>query len=258
MKRIVLLSLCLFLLCCFPLLSCPAFADTVIKEVTSPAGFLKTEGGRWAQAKKGQLVEKGNLLKTLAGGSIVLEDEARGATLHIAENSSVSFLGPDSHSVFQYKVRQGTAKFDLKKKIELEVDTPLVVFAVRGTIFEVRVSLENAEVTLNVSEGEVVARDVAGSRSRHSAKAEPAKTVALSSLGVTPSTRAIYQERIQRLIEKEKAAGELMRMSMPRGRSGSGGGNGGENGSGLSSGGSSPGGGDNDGGDDDGDGGDDN
>lgn len=255
MKHIVLFSLCLFLSCCFPFIARPASADTVIAEVKSPAGFLKMEGDKWLQAKKGQRVERGNSLKTLAGGLIVLEDEAQGATLRIEENTSVAYLGPDSRSVFQYKVRQGVAKFDLKKKIGLEVDTPLVVFAVRGTVFEVRVRLENAEVSLNVLGGEVAAKDVTGARSLHSAGKESTRTVALASLGVSPSIRAIYQERIDRLIEKEKASDELVRLSLSREKRG--GGND-KNGDGSASrGGKSSGGGQSGGGDDDGDDGDD-
>ena len=254
MRRLISIVLSIFLLA--PLAGV-CFAEPQIARVTRPAGFLQMEGDRWLAAERGQTLQSGSSVRTLEGGSLVVEDGASGAILQVAEKSSVSFHGASESGVFQYKVKEGSVTFHLKQKIGLDVDTPLVVFAVRGTVFTVTTSLEEGVVDLRVDEGRVETTDVTGRTRSHLPDKDPSLRVALAELKISDEVRQIYRERLDRLMEKERAADDLLRLSLTRTRDNRSGG-GGEKEASAEGGKGSPGGDDGGGDDDDNDDGNDN
>ncbi len=219
-----------------------ALADPAVVRVSGKAEMRSNAGASWKKLQSGTSLPAGASVRTPAGSSVTVRDDAARVTVTVGPNTELGYEGqapapegsqsPASDKpVPTYSLPAGKAEVSVEPGNNVDLLTPLILTSVRGTRYTASVKGDGS-THVAVKTGIVLTLDKFGNRARLSGGQEQSMT-ALE-----------YIERLRAMPNLRKIRG---------GGSGRGWGNRGSAGSGAGSGGGDDGGGDDGGGDDGGD-----
>jgi len=121
--------------------------------IKSKGSVLIVKSGKSIQAKRGNLLNEGDEIRTGKDGFALIKYLNKGAIIQLRKNSSISFpTSKKSFTINRIKLFFGEIISIIKGK-RFEVETPNAVAAVKGTKFIVGVYCDTTY--LDVTEGEV-------------------------------------------------------------------------------------------------------
>lgn len=158
----------------FLMLTAGAYAQTQVVQVSGKAEIVQS--GVTAKAAAGQVLNPGDEIRVAGKGSVRLESESGRIAITVKKNTNVSYDGlvtpkdvpwtasrkakqggrSAKKGVPQFSCTAGEAEAQVTPGQPLNLLTPLIVAAVRGTDFEVKVK-SDASSSVQVREGRVMA-----------------------------------------------------------------------------------------------------
>ena len=167
---ILVISLCVIIL--------HAASTASVTFILGNVQVKNTGGSKWNKALLGQNIKKGNALKTLRESRAEVKFPDSDGVVRIGENSELSFREIEkkgNNLNADADLKKGKLWMNVKKKLrakdKVRLKTPVIVAAVRGTVY--RVDAEKDTTDLLVYQGEV---EVSGTTGGSAQKPDTTRT----------------------------------------------------------------------------------